>query len=164
MNTAYLLTGGNMGEREMYLQQAIKLVEECAGRVQTLSSIYETAPWGKTDQPAFLNQVLCIETILNPEDLLIVLLDIERKIGRQRHEKMGPRIIDIDILFYNNLVLETENLIIPHPQIAFRRFVLTPIMEIAPGFVHPVLKKSITTLLENCPDTLPVSKHLATTQ
>ena len=158
MNTAYILTGGNMGEREKYLNQAIELIRLNVGNVISTSSIYETAPWGKQDQPAFLNQVLIVETKLLPTELLTSILSLEKKLGRERFEKMGPRTIDIDILFYNDLVLKTPTLVIPHPQIEKRRFVLTPLVEIAEDLKHPVLNKSMKVLLEVCPDHLPVNK------
>jgi len=158
MNTVYLLIGGNMGERELNLERARNLIGEKCGEVTTISSIYETAPWGETDQPVFLNQALQIITSLKPMPLLQKLLDIEKQLGRTRQVKFGPRNIDIDILFYNE---ETHNyplLTIPHPALQYRRFVLTPMNEIAPGFVHPVFKKTIAELLEECPDDLPVNK------
>ena len=158
MNTAYILTGGNMGEREKYLNQAIELIRLNVGNVISTSSIYETAPWGKQDQPAFLNQVLIVETKLLPTELLASILSIEKKLGRERFEKMGPRTIDIDILFYNDLISKTPTLAIPHPQIEKRRFVLTPLVEIAEDLKHPVLNKSMKVLLEVCPDHLPVKK------
>ena len=158
MNTAYILTGGNMGEREKYLNQAIELIRLNVGNVISTSSIYETAPWGKQDQPTFLNQVLIVETKLLPTELLTSILSIEKKLGRERFEKMGPRTIDIDILFYNDLILKTPTLVIPHPQIEKRRFVLTPLVEIAEDLKHPVLNQSMKVLLEVCPDHLPVNK------
>ena len=147
-----------MGERELNLERARNLIGEKCGEVTTISSIYETAPWGETDQPMFLNQALQIFTSLKPMPLLQKILDIEKQLGRTRQVKFGPRNIDIDILFYNE---ETHNyplLTIPHPALQYRRFVLTPMNEIAPGFVHPVLKKTIAELLEECPDDLPVNK------
>ena len=158
MNTAYILTGGNMGGREKYLNQAIKLIRLNVGNVISTSSIYETAPWGKQDQPAFLNQVLIVETKLLPTELLTSILSIEKKLGRERFEKMGPRTIDIDILFYNDLILKTPTLVIPHPQIEKRRFVLTPLVEIDENLKHPVSNQPMKALLEVCPDHLPVNK------
>ena len=147
-----------MGERELNLEKARNLIGEKCGEVTTISSIYETAPWGETDQPMFLNQALQIFTSLKPMPLLQKILDIEKQLGRTRQVKFGPRNIDIDILFYNE---ETHNyplLTIPHPALQYRRFVLTPMNEIAHGFVHPVLKKTIAELLEECPDDLRVNK------
>lgn len=159
MNEVYLLTGGNMGNRLVNLQQASRKIKKQAGIVLKKSEVYETAAWGLTDQNPFLNQVLLVSTSLPPEELLQTLLRIEQELGRKRILKMGPRIIDIDILFYNNEIIATPGLTVPHPQIANRRFVLTPLNEIAPGFVHPGLQKTIKELLEICPDKLEVKKY-----
>lgn len=147
-----------MGERELNLERARNLIGEKCGELKTISSIYETAPWGETDQPVFLNQALQIITSLKPMPLLQKILDIEKQLGRTRQVKFGPRNIDIDILFYNEERHIDPLLTIPHPELQYRRFVLTPMNEIAPGFVHPVLKKTIAELLEECPDDLPVNK------
>jgi len=159
MNEAYLLTGGNIGDRLMNLQQSCRKIEKEAGKVLKKSAIYETAAWGLTAQNAFLNQVLLISTTLAADELLQTLLHIEQQSGRKRTVKMGPRIIDIDILFYNNEIISTPDLTVPHPQIANRRFVLIPLNEIAPDFVHPVLQKTIEELLEICPDKLEVKEY-----
>ncbi len=159
MNEAYLLTGGNIGDRLMNLRQACLKIEKEAGTVLKKSAVYETAAWGLTAQNPFLNQVLLISTSLAPEELLQTLLNIEQQSGRKRMVKMGPRIIDIDILFYNNEIILSAGLTVPHPQIANRRFVLTPLNEIAAGFVHPALQKTIAELLETCPDNLEVKKY-----
>jgi 2-amino-4-hydroxy-6-hydroxymethyldihydropteridine diphosphokinase len=143
MNDNYLLTGGNVGNRLHYLQKAYELIESKVDAIVKKSSIYQTAPWGFTQQQPFLNQVLCITTTLEPAALLNQLLSIELQLGRQRMEKMGPRVIDIDILFYGNKVVSTPDLVIPHPRITERRFVLTPLNEIAPDFIHPVFNKTI---------------------
>jgi len=158
MNKAYLLTGGNMGNREKNLARAKKLISEQAGKVTRASSLYETAAWGKTDQPSFYNQALELETTLPPKDLLKLLLEIEKKLGRQRDEKYGPRTIDIDILLYGDQIFNDPQLRIPHPELQNRRFALTPLAEIGPGLVHPVFKKSITELLAICSDTLEVTR------
>jgi 2-amino-4-hydroxy-6-hydroxymethyldihydropteridine diphosphokinase len=158
MNTVYLLTGGNVGNRQQYLQETARLIEAGCGKIVHSSAIYETAAWGKTDQAAFLNQVLELLTPLGPADLMTKLLGIEAAAGRKRAEKYGPRTIDIDILLFNDEIMQSSFLTIPHPQIANRRFVLVPLCEIAPAYVHPVLKKKISRLLELCPDTLPVKK------
>lgn len=159
MNDTYLLTGGNMGDRLSNLQLAYERVEKQVGTIIKKSGVYETEAWGKTDQSSFLNQVLLVSTSLSPDELLQTLLAIEQEMGRKRIEKMGPRIIDIDILFYNSYIISSPTLTVPHPQIANRRFVLTPLNEIAPRFVHPVLKKTITQLLQICPDKLEVKKY-----
>jgi len=158
MNKAYLLTGGNMGDRKEALHKALSLIATNCGTFITLSSIYETAAWGKTAQPSFFNQVMEIQTKLQPRQLLRKILKIETRLGRIREEKYGPRIIDIDILFYNDEVHNYPLLKIPHPEIQNRRFVLLPLAEIAPDLIHPVLKKTITQLLAICPDKLEVSR------
>jgi 2-amino-4-hydroxy-6-hydroxymethyldihydropteridine diphosphokinase len=158
MNKAYLLTGGNMGNREKNLAKAKTLIAEQVGKVTRASALYETAAWGKTDQPSFYNQALEVETALPPKELLKLLLDIEKKLGRQRDEKYGPRTIDIDILLYGDQICNDPQLRIPHPELQNRRFALTPLAEIGPGLVHPVFKKSITELLAICTDKLEVTR------
>ena len=158
MNKAYLLTGGNEGDRYLNMQQARTNIEHICGRLLLVSSLYETAPWGKPDQPDFLNQVLLVETALSPQALLAAIFSIEEKGGRKRTVKNAPRTIDIDILFYNRLVLEEPGLSIPHPGILYRRFVLEPLNEISPDFIHPVIGKSIHELLLECTDELAVKK------
>lgn len=158
MNRTYLLIGGNVGDRHKNLEKARQLIEAQAGKLLMQSAIYETEAWGKQDQPAFLNQVLHVETALEPLPLLQVLLKAEQEMGRKRDEKYGPRTIDIDILLYNDLSLETNELVVPHPQLHLRRFALTPLAEIAAAEIHPLLKKSIDELLLNCPDKLSVKK------
>lgn len=158
MHTAYLLIGGNLGNRKSNLQQAAQLVEEYCGDIISISAIYETAAWGFTDQPTFLNQVLVLNTELEPEQLMQELLAVEKELGRVREQKMGPRTIDIDILLIDDLVLQTAHLTIPHPALPLRRFALTPLAEVAPVKIHPTLKKTIAELLTDCPDTLAVTK------
>ena len=158
MNKAYLLTGGNVGNREKNLARAKTLIGQQAGTVTRTSSLYETAAWGKTDQSPFLNQGLEVETTLSPQELLQQLLDIEKKMGRVRNEKYGPRIIDIDILLFNNIILNDPLLTLPHPELQNRRFALVPLAEIGPGLIHPVFKKSITELLALCRDELEVNR------
>lgn len=156
MNKAYLLIGGNTGDRNEYLKQAIAAIRQEAGTVVQCSRLYETAAWGKTDQPAFLNQCLLLHTTLAPESLLDCLLGIESKLGRIRSEKYGPRTIDIDILLFNQLILESPRLRLPHPELPNRRFALAPLQELAPHYRHPVLQQTITQLLTTCTDPLPV--------
>lgn len=159
MNTAYLLTGGNLGERVHNLAMARELVEAQTGNIIAASSLYETAAWGNTDQPAFLNQAIMIETPLNARQLIRRILKIEKKMGRVREEKYGPRLIDIDILLFNNEKHNYQFLKLPHPEMQNRRFALLPLAEIAPEITHPVLKKTITELLQECKDELEVKKY-----
>jgi len=147
-----------MGNREAALAKARKLISEQCGNLRSISSLYETAAWGKNDQPPFLNQALEIDSGFNPSQLLLQILEIEKEIGRIRKEKYGPRSIDIDILFFNDEKHDYPSLTIPHPEIQNRRFVLVPMNEITPALVHPVLKKTISDLLEECPDHLEVKE------
>lgn len=156
MDDIYLLSGGNIGNRLQNLEEAANLIQKTAGTVKKKSSVYETAPWGFTNQETFLNQVICISSKLDPTALLHQLLAIEIELGRKRVEKMGPRLIDIDILFYGNHVIFEKNLIVPHPRIVERRFVLTPLNEIAPDLVHPVYNKTVNNLMHACTDLLEV--------
>jgi 2-amino-4-hydroxy-6-hydroxymethyldihydropteridine diphosphokinase len=158
MNHAYLITGGNMGRREEQLAFAAKLIEERCGAIIDRSSLYETAAWGKTDQDNFLNQALVVETMLSPRDLLNEILYIENLMGRDRAGKYGPRIIDIDIIFFNHNVINEPGLVIPHPEMARRRFVLEPLNQVIPAYIHPVLYKTVDELLTECNDQLPVKK------
>ena len=159
MNKAYLLIGGNLGHRERNLSTAREFIEQYCGPVIQASSLYETAAWGKIDQPSFLNQALEIETGFTAEQLIKQVLEIEELMGRLRKEKYGPRIIDIDILLFNNEQYDLPFLKIPHPEMQNRRFALTPLAEIASDVQHPVFKKSIFQLLEECPDTLDVTEY-----
>src|SRR5581483_1173892 len=158
MNKVFLLIGGNMGDRLQNLRQAKAVLQQTCGPVVQESAIYETAAWGKTDQEAFLNQALVLETNLPARELLATILLVEEKLGRRRMEKFGPRIIDIDIIFYNDAVIDEPGLTVPHPQLPYRRFVLTPLNEIAPALVHPVLNKTIAELLLECEDGLEVRR------
>lgn len=158
MNSSYLLIGGNEGDREAALSEARTHLEAAAGTIRQVSSLYETAPWGKTDQPWFLNQAVQLETGADAPALLKMLLHIEERMGRKRLEKYGSRRIDIDILFFNDAIVRLPDLIIPHPEIANRRFVLEPLFEIAPAYCHPVLHQSVRELLLACTDPLKVRK------
>jgi 2-amino-4-hydroxy-6-hydroxymethyldihydropteridine diphosphokinase len=157
MNKAFLSLGTNLGNRDQNLNTAKELIKSSSTIVQA-SSVYETAAWGKTDQPSFLNQALEIETKLEATDLMHSILAIEKKMGRERKEKYGARIIDIDILFFNEEHFNDPSLKLPHPEIQNRRFVLVPMAEIAGSFTHPILKKTILQLLDSCPDRLEVRK------
>ena len=158
MNKAYLLIGGNEGDRLDFLNTARGYISVFLGEIVTQSSVYETAAWGNTEQPNFLNQVLFIQTSLSPGVLMSNILIIERKMGRVRNQKYGPRTIDIDILFYNDEIINLPELKIPHQEIQNRKFVLVPMNEIAGEFVHPVFRKTIQTLLKECKDELNVKK------
>jgi 2-amino-4-hydroxy-6-hydroxymethyldihydropteridine diphosphokinase len=129
--------------------RAVEILEKRGIKVQKQSSLYETEPWGVTDQPRFINMVVKIETTLKPNGLLRLLKDIEREIGRQESFHWGPRIIDLDILLFDSIVLNEENLQIPHPYLHEREFVLRPLNEIAPDVVHPVFHMSVAKLTHN---------------
>ena len=159
MNIAYLLTGGNLGDREKNLTIARDHINIHCGEIVKTSSIYETAAWGNTDQPSFLNQALEIQTALTARQLMRRILKVEKMMGRVRKEKYGPRIIDIDILLFNNEKHQYPLLKLPHPEMQNRRFVLLPLTEIAPGITHPVFHKTISQLLDECPDQLEVKKY-----
>ena len=158
MNKTYLLLGSNMGNSQQQLDIAQQHIEKKIGNITRTSSIYQTAAWGKTDQPDFLNQVIIVETSLSAPRAMQAILSIEKKMGRRRTEKNAPRIIDIDILFFNKTVMEAPHLSIPHPQLQNRRFVLIPLNELSPHLIHPFLKKTIHHLLRVCPDKLAVKK------
>jgi 2-amino-4-hydroxy-6-hydroxymethyldihydropteridine diphosphokinase len=158
MNISYLLIGGNEGDRRLQLATARTGITKAGGRILLASSLYETAAWGKTDQADFLNQALEVSTVQDAPQWLATLLAIEEKMGRRRLEKYGSRIIDIDILFFNNSIIRDERLTIPHPEIQYRRFALAPLEEIAPFYTHPVLNRTVRELLADCSDPLTVKK------
>ncbi len=151
MHTIFLGLGTNLGDRTANLQAAIAgLAERLV--MTAVSPLYQTPPWGVTDQPNFLNLCLAAQTDLAPEELLTFVKNLEVALGRQPAERWGPRLIDIDILFYANQLIETENMIIPHPRLAERAFVLRPLADIAPEFVHPVLGETIAALAKKVGD------------
>jgi 2-amino-4-hydroxy-6-hydroxymethyldihydropteridine diphosphokinase len=160
MNKVYLLIGGNMGDRMANLAKAIQLIEKEIGKLVEMSSIYETAAWGFSTQPDFLNQALMLQTQLDATTTMQKLLDIESSMGRIRSISMGPRIIDLDIIYFNNEIISSQLITIPHPKLASRRFVLMPLVEIAPDYIHPVLNRSNKALLHTCSDQLAVYKKI----
>lgn len=153
MNKVFLGIGSNLGDREANLKEAVKGLGETIGTIISCSSVYETEPWGFEAQEQFLNMVVEADTKLNPSGLLGAILMTEAKLGRTRSGKQySSRLIDIDILLFNDLIMNEEALQIPHPHLHKRKFVLVPLCEIAPEVVHPVYKKTISELLESCSD------------
>jgi len=158
MTDVYLLLGTNEGNRSENLLKALALIELDCGRIVKRSSLYQTEAWGIKAQDSFLNQAVVIKTSLAPMSLLTQLKAIEKGIGRIDTIKWGPRVIDIDILFYENEIIDLPELKVPHPYISERRFTLEPLNEIAAGFIHPESHKTISRLLEECKDTSDVRK------
>ena len=158
MIDVFLLLGSNLGDRQLFLQKAVDHIEADIALVIKRSSIYETQSWGKTDEPNYLNQVIQLKTDLTPQTVLQKVLHVESVLGRKREEKWGSRTIDIDILFYGSQVICETGLNIPHPQLHNRMFTLAPLNEIAPDFIHPILKKSIFELKNELKDNLIVKK------
>lgn len=158
MKELILSLGGNVGDVELHFKKAIKTLSTAFGEPEKISSLYKTAAWGKTNQPDFLNQVISFKTDLSPAKALAICLEVEDELGRIRYEKWGERTIDIDILFYENEIIDIKGLIIPHPRLHERLFTLKPLNEIYPNFLHPSFNKTITELLTASDDTLPVNK------
>ena len=154
----YLLLGSNLGDRSANLNHARQEISRSVGEIITTSSIYRSAAWGNTKQEDFYNQVLEIRSTYKPEELLQRILEIELQMGRIREEKWGPRIIDIDMLFYGQLIHDSKTLTIPHKEIPHRKFTLLPLGEIASDFIHPTSNKTILQLLIECKDDLAVEK------
>jgi 2-amino-4-hydroxy-6-hydroxymethyldihydropteridine diphosphokinase len=155
--TVYISLGTNLGDREKNLRDAVDLIIQLPHTsLVKQSKIYTTAAWGKTDQPDFLNRVVAISSALLPQQLMESLLLLEERMGRVRNDHWGPRIIDMDILFYGDEVIDSLTLQVPHPEMQHRNFVLVPLNEIAPELIHPVLKKNIAQLLDECSDKLTV--------
>ncbi len=155
-NSVYLLSGANLGDRQRNLERACEMLGSMAGKIEKRSAYYETDAWGVTSQPAFWNQAILLSTPLEPDQLLTVIHQIEQVLGRRRDQRWGARTLDIDILYFGDQVIRTERLSVPHPEIANRRFTLVPLAGIAPGFVHPLLRKTNLELLELCSDPLAV--------
>lgn len=157
--TAYLSLGSNLGDRAYLLQKALFMLQETAGDIQKISAIYETPSWG-FESDSFLNLCISLQTHLSPQQLLSVILKIEHNLGRQRSEAATykARKIDIDILYYDFEILESADLVLPHPELHERRFVLRPLADIAPQFYHPILKKDSRNLLQECRDSSAIEK------
>ncbi|MCX2583887.1 2-amino-4-hydroxy-6-hydroxymethyldihydropteridine diphosphokinase [Pedobacter sp. MR22-3] len=156
---AYLLLGGNLGNRQDNLSRAISLIGLEIGEVVSVSSIYETAAWGKENQPAFLNQAVAVKTGFTALEVLQKALHIEQFLGRVRKEKWGERLIDIDLILFGDAVIDIQNLLhVPHPHMQERKFVMAPLAEIAPEVVHPVLGQTVQNIYENITDVLEIRK------
>ncbi|MCX7914268.1 MAG: 2-amino-4-hydroxy-6-hydroxymethyldihydropteridine diphosphokinase [Thermodesulfovibrionales bacterium] len=145
---AHIGIGSNIGNRHENCSKAIKILEEKGLRVKKISSLYETEPWGVKEQPKFINLVIEVETDYSPYELMNILKETENALGRVKTTKWGPRVIDLDILFYESEIINTEELVIPHPYLQEREFVLDPLEEISPHKMHPVLKKTVRDLKE----------------
>lgn len=163
MSVAYLLLGSNQGDKLAILRMAAEYLQKLSTMPMLVSSFYESEPWGFDAEEWFVNQAVRIETDLSPEDLLKSVLNIEKDLGRVRSgnkkdSRYSSRTIDIDILLYGELITDTDTLTVPHPKMHLRRFVLMPLLEIAPNLIHPVLNKGLETLMQECGDHLKVRK------
>jgi 2-amino-4-hydroxy-6-hydroxymethyldihydropteridine diphosphokinase len=158
MNNAALLLGSNMGDREINLERACNEINDGLGKIIQRSSVYETEPWGNTEQDCFLNMVVIVNSSMEAEQMMEHIISIEEKLGRVRTKKWEPRIIDIDILFYDDEIISKKNLVVPHPDLHLRKFTLMPLAEVMPAYIHPVLKKSMAELLHEIKDPLDVKK------
>lgn len=160
-NQVFILLGSNLGNKQANLSDARQEISRLAGKIVTASSIYKTAPWGNSQQPEFYNQVLELNSSLEAEALLSLVLDIEKKLGRIRKNRWEARVIDIDILFFGESIIRIDRLTVPHPEIPNRKFTLLPLIEIAPDFIHPATGKTVRQLLTECEDKLNVEKLIS---
>ena len=163
MERCYLLFGSNMGDKDQLFADACTLINNRCGRVMEVSAAYESEPWGFEADEWFLNRVIAVDTELEPETMLQQLLEIEAELGRVRHpnqEGYASRPIDLDILYFGERVILSDRLTVPHPRLHLRRFTLVPLCELIPDFLHPVLHKTQSELLEECHDALEVRKRL----
>lgn len=158
MEKVVLHLGSNKGDRLNNLERAINFIHQTIGKTKNISSVFVTAAWGVVEQPDFLNQVVVVESNLSPDKLIRTIQKIETIIGKEKEYHWGPRYIDIDILFYGKQIINNKNLKIPHPEIQNRNFVLIPLNEVEPDLIHPVLQKSIHSLVTSCRDKLSVTK------
>ena len=160
MNKVVVLLGSNLGNSKLLFQRGLNLLVEKLGKLISKSGLYESPPWGFEHENNFLNQVLVLETIYSAEDVLKVCLQIETNLGRVRKKQTGysARVIDIDLLFVNDEVFETETLVLPHPRLHLRKFTLLPLVDLMPDFIHPRLQKDMQYLLANCKDNSIVKK------
>jgi len=159
MNIVFLQLGSNLGDRELLLKDSITEIEDRVGNILECSKLYESTPWRVEGQENYLNQILKVKTTLLADYVLLTVLDIEKQLGRVRIEKWGERLIDIDIIFYNDSIIETPELCVPHKHLHERMFVLTPLHNIAPEMVHPKYNKTIEELLKICKDTELVKEY-----
>lgn len=154
--SVFILLGSNLGNRQLLVNQACKMIEERCGKIVARSRLYESEPWGFKSEHWFLNQVVEINTSLTPDELMDTLLAIEKELGRDRstpHEGYVSRPMDLDILYWNDgLIADNQHVIVPHPRLHLRRFTLLPLCDVAPDYVHPILKKTNRQLLDECDD------------
>jgi len=157
-NRVVLSLGGNIGDIQLVFEKARDSLQKTVGELVLISSLYQTKAWGVENQSDFLNQVIVLETTLSPIEVLKTCLAVENELGRVRKGKWHERVIDIDVLFYGNELIKSKELVLPHPYIKDRNFILYPLVEIMPDFVHPIFKKTLLELKNNCKDELPVVK------
>jgi 2-amino-4-hydroxy-6-hydroxymethyldihydropteridine diphosphokinase len=160
INQLFLSLGGNLGNTREIFEGAYLHIEKKIGKISVYSSIYQTQAWGPIPQADFLNQVVLVTTELKPEACLSELLEIERLFGRERKERWGPRTLDLDMLYFGDEIIAESDLCVPHPRIAERKFILTPLAEIAPTFTDPASHKTMVTLLAECADSSLVNRSV----